>query len=229
MRLIVRGEQMDVMRGVSEANFERRVAAHLRQSYPASVVRLPDGGEFTISELLEETLDRLVRASIAKARAYEMRQESSISAFVALMFDVAPNFDEHRLCTVLLGDEEKPPDDRIDEILTVLTEKNYESIRKDYDPQAWKEAEELEAANASEAPAAEKANAATANPMMQTTPGKTVSGKTLSGKTLRGKTLSGKTLSNTVARRSQTIKVQPEIPDSDPEIYQNTVKVDRND
>ena len=229
MRLTVRGEQMEVMQGVSEANFERRISTHLRQSYPASVVKLPDGGEFPVAELLEETLDRLVRASIGKARAYEMKQESSISAFAALMFDVAPNFDEHRLCTVLLGDEEKPPDARIDDILTVLTEKNYESIRKDYNPRAWTAAEELAARTASQEAVAEKANAATADPMMQTTPGRTISGKTLSGKTLPGKTLSGKTLSNTSSRRSQTIQVQPEIPDSDPGFTQNTIKPDRKE
>jgi len=223
MRLTVRSEQMEVMRGVSEANFERRLGAHLRQSYPESVVKLPDGGEFQVSELLEDTLDRLVRASIGKARAYEMTQESSISVFAALMFDVAPNFDQHRLCNVLLGDDEKPPNARVDDILTVLTEKNFESIRKDYDPQAWTAAEEMAAEKASQEPA-EKAQAATADPMMQTTPGRTISGKTLSGKTL-----SGKTLANTNARRSQTIQVQPEIPDSDPGFTQNTVKVDRKE
>jgi len=48
----------------------------------------------------------------------------------------------------------------------------------------------------------------------------------LSGKTLRGKTLSGKTLSRTMARRSQTIRVQPEAPDTNMDFDQKTMRVD---
>jgi len=46
-----------------------------------------------------------------------------------------------RLCQVLLNDEEVEPDRRLDEMLDVLTEKNWESIRADYDPTAWEFAE----------------------------------------------------------------------------------------
>jgi hypothetical protein len=63
----------------------------------------------------------------------------------------------------------------------------------------------------------------------KTLSGKTMSGKTLSGKTLRGKTLSGKTMSRTIAPKSQTIKVQPEVPERDAEFDQNTVKIDRKE
>jgi hypothetical protein len=225
MRLTVRKEQMDVMQAVADANFERRIAAHLRESYPTSIVRLPhDGGEFAVSDLGQDSLDRLVRAGVAKARHYEMHLQSSIAAFVTLMFDVAPNFDDHRLCEVLLGDEEKIPDERIDDVLTVLTDKNWDSIRNDYDAQAWLVAEQ-EPAKSSE----ETAMAATADSPSPVVPDKTLPGKTLSGKTLKGKTLTGKTLSRTMARRSQTIKVQPEVPERNTDFDQKTMKVDRND
>jgi hypothetical protein len=102
--------------------------------------------------------------------------------------------------------------------LAVLSEKNYEAIRKDYDPAAWIVAEGETAAAGSAAPGAEKADAATADPMMRTT-----SGKKITGKTLAGKTMSGKTISNTVSRKSQTIKVQPEMPAEDKGFDQNTI------
>src|SRR5947209_833896 len=106
MSLNIRREQMDVMNAVAEADFERRLSEHLRQNYADSVVRLPDGGEFTVSTLVAETFDTLVRAGMARARAHELTFESSIATFVALMFHVCPNFDEHRLCQVLLADEQ---------------------------------------------------------------------------------------------------------------------------
>ena len=221
MRLTVRREQMEVMGGVAQANFERRIADHLRQSYSTSIVKPADGGEFTVNELAEDKLNGLVHAGVSKARSYELTHESSIATFVTLMFDVAPNFDRHRLCAVLLGDEEKIPDQRVDEVLSVLTEKNFEAIRKDYDPEGWNVPEYQPK---SEEPIPEKANAATADPMMRTTPG-----KTLSPKTLRGKTLSGKTYSSTQSRKSQTLKIQPEVPDSSDAFDQNTVKIDRKD
>lgn len=218
MRLTVRREQMDVMSAVAEANFERRLAAHIRQSYPASMVKPPDGGEFSVSQLTEDALTGLVRAGIAKSRKYEMSHESSIAAFVALMFDVAPNFDRFRLCAVLLDDEEKQADLRIEDILAVLSEKNYEAIRNDYDPAAWIVAEDEAAADKSKAAGAQKSGAATVDPMMRTT-----SGKKISSKTLAGKTMSGKTMSNTVSRKSQTIKVQPEKSGENKGIDQNTI------
>jgi hypothetical protein len=206
---------MDVMQAVAEANFERQLARHLRESYADSVVKLPDGGEFPISDLLEDTLGNLIRVGISRAGLYEMTLQSSISSFVALMFAVAPNFDEHRLCGVLLGDEEKAPDARIEDVLTVLTEKNWEAIRNDYDPTAWVEIveEPKETAPDAEQPnEKEKANAAAADPM---------------AKTISGKTMSGKTMSRTISRKSQTVKIQPEMIKDQPGFDEKTIKIDR--
>jgi hypothetical protein len=97
--------------------------------------------------LPEETLHDLIRAGITRARSYGLTFESSISAFTAVMFEIAPNFDTHRLCQVLLNDEEIEPNNRLDELLDVLTEKNWESIRADYDPNAWKPEKAADDAN----------------------------------------------------------------------------------
>ena len=137
MRLKIRSEQRAVIEEVARENFVRRLAAHLRAVYADAAVTLPDGTETTVGGLDDATLDRLVRAGIARAGSHEIRLQSSVAAFVAVMFEVAPSFDAHRLSQVLLGDEEVAPDARLDELLKVLTEKNWESIRADYDPQAW--------------------------------------------------------------------------------------------
>ncbi len=137
MRLSVRPEQKLVVETVAQENFVRRIVAHLLAEYPKALVTLPTDEKFTVDELPEEKLDDLVRTGIARARGHGLTFESSISAFTAVMFEIAPNFDEHRLSQVLLNDENIEPNARLDELLDVLTEKNWESIREDYDPQAW--------------------------------------------------------------------------------------------
>ncbi len=142
MRLSIRAEQMSVIESVAQENFVRRIAAHLLADYSQCVVTLPDQSKTAVGDMPEETLHSLVRTGIARARGRGLSLESSTAAFVAVMFEVSPNFDNHRLCEVLLTDEEVEPDRRLDEVFNVLTEKNWESVRESYDPQAWQAAEE---------------------------------------------------------------------------------------
>lgn len=150
MRLSIRAEQMVVIEAVAQENFVQRTVVHLLEEYPKAVVRLPDDEKFTVEELPEETLEELVRVGIERARSHNLTFESAIAAFTAVMFEVSPNFDGHRLCQVLLNDEDVEPNNRLDELLNVLTEKNWESIKEDYDPKAWKPEKETEAEEANE-------------------------------------------------------------------------------
>lgn len=147
MRLSIRAEQMTVIEAVAQENFVRRIAAHLLAEYPKAVVSLPDDEKSTVDELPEETLHDLIRVGIERARGHELTFESAIAAFVAVMFEVAPNFDTHRLSQVLLNDEEIEPNARLDELLNVLNEKNWEAIREDYDPKAWNAEQETDNAD----------------------------------------------------------------------------------
>ena len=136
MRLLIRPEQMTTIQEAAEEKFVRRIAAHLLKQYSNSMVTLPDS-KSTVAELPKETLNTLVRNSIEYARSYGLNQESSVAAFSALRFEVAPNFDKHNLSRVVLGDETFDPNARIDQLLEILTEKNWETIQKTYDPEAW--------------------------------------------------------------------------------------------
>lgn len=134
--MMIRSEQMEALEAAAEENFLRRVAAHLLEQYAKTVVHLPDE-ESVVEELPEEILHSLVRRSIERARSYGLSFESSIAAFSAVMFEVSPNFDKHQLSQLLLNDENTDPNVRLDELLEVLTEKNWEFIRRDYDAAAW--------------------------------------------------------------------------------------------
>ena len=94
--LVIRPEQMEAFKPVAEAAFARRVAERLQQENPETIVRLPDA-TLAISEVPNEVLIELVRAAMRRADQYGLNLESTIGAFVYLMFVTAPNFDEHPL------------------------------------------------------------------------------------------------------------------------------------
>ncbi len=155
--MLIRAEQMSVFERAAEDNFVRRIAAHLLENYVPAIVRLPDVEPATVGELPPEKLHSLVEVSVERARRYGLTYESSIAAFSALMFEVAPNFDSHRLIKMLLNDENIEPEARLNELLKVLNEKNWEAIRGEYDIDAWQsKAKSEENADSVEKPAGAK-------------------------------------------------------------------------
>lgn len=148
--MIIRSAQMEVFESTAEDDFVRRLGEHLLEDYAETPVRLPEQEEATtVEKLPEDVLHRLIRSGIARARKYGLTFESSISAYTAVMFEAAPNFDRHNMSQLCLRDEEVDPNERLDEILKLLNETNWEKIRADYDPDAWEmpeagEEEEME-------------------------------------------------------------------------------------
>ena len=134
--LKIRREQFEVFQPVAEAAFVRRVAEHLRASHADAVVQLPNE-VILVKQIADERLRRLAKDAIARARGYGMDWESTVTAFVVLMFVAAPNFDKHPLIQRILKDERVPANSRIDQLWERTTEENWEAVRKNYDPAAW--------------------------------------------------------------------------------------------
>ncbi|MDQ3684472.1 MAG: hypothetical protein M3430_02560 [Acidobacteriota bacterium] len=124
--LKIRPEQIEVFQPQAEVAFIERLMAHLRQEHASVVGRLPD-----------DVLKDMVESGLTRARQYGLTWESNLTAFVALMFEVAPNFDEHPLIQRILTDENVPPDDRIDVLIERTTEQNWEAAKEGYDADAW--------------------------------------------------------------------------------------------
>ncbi len=128
---------MLVFQQVAEVAFNRRLAEHLQQKYASFGVELPMDVT-TIGNLPFATLLEMVRQGIARARAYGMAFESSFAAFLAIMIEFAPNFDEHPQVQQILKDESLPPDARLDRVLDeAILEQQREEIKQNYDSGAW--------------------------------------------------------------------------------------------
>lgn len=122
----IRAEQLEAFRPRADELLAARVVEHLRENHPEEVGRLPD-----------DVLAEMVSNGLARARRYGLTLESSLTAFVVLMFVVAPNFDEHPLIRHVLTDESEPPDRRVDALAERISEANWEEAERRYDPGAW--------------------------------------------------------------------------------------------
>jgi hypothetical protein len=134
--LNIRSEQLEVFNPTAERAFQRRVVEYLRENHAGVAVQFPDGVT-TVVKIPEDKLSEIVRIGLERARNYGMTWESSLCAFVVLMFVAAPNFDEHPLIERVLKDESVEPDSRIDQLWERTSEQNWEAVKQKYDAKTW--------------------------------------------------------------------------------------------
>lgn len=76
-------------------------------------------------------LEKMVKIGIERAKSHELTRAQDIAAFVAVMFEVAPKFDEQEQIKMVLSDTTFSPDERFYQL--------FERVSED----AWLEAETL--------------------------------------------------------------------------------------
>lgn len=136
MSVKVRPEQMEVFQPVAEAAFARRLTEYLRRAHSGLSVRIPPGATL-IKRIPAAVLTRMVQNGIERGRAYGLSWESSLAAFVLIMFVAAPNFDQHPLIQRVLRDDDASPDGRIESLWSRISNENWRAVEAYYDPRAW--------------------------------------------------------------------------------------------
>lgn len=135
--LKIRPEQMDVFRAVADEAFVKRLAEHLRTKYATVGVLLPTG-VVTVGQIPDEMLRAMVRGGVARARGHGLSYESTLAAFLAIMIEAAPNFDEHPRVRQVLADESVPPNSRLDQLLDqAVLDESWAEIKQNYNAAAW--------------------------------------------------------------------------------------------
>ena len=156
--MIIRPEQMSAFEPAAEEHFVERLVETLKEDCAETVVQLPpeaqslktnaqeDGAQtakvplvaMAVADIPDEMMNEMVRGGIARARDYGLSREDSIAAFVAIMVEIAPNFDSHPLIQYALRDEKMPPDARIDYVVEHTTELTWEIAAQNYNIKSWK-------------------------------------------------------------------------------------------
>ncbi|HEY6334111.1 MAG TPA: hypothetical protein VI756_32650 [Blastocatellia bacterium] len=136
MSLKIRPEQLEAFQPVADAAFAARLAKYLRANHADAVVRISSGA-VAVARLPEATLTKIVRSGMSRARGYGLTSESSLAAFIVLMFLAAPNFDAHPLIQRVLQDKDSEPDNRINNLWARVSPQNWKAVYGYYDTGAW--------------------------------------------------------------------------------------------
>jgi hypothetical protein len=122
----LREDQIHALEDETGGRFIYRVVAHLRQHHAGA-----------LTDLSDETVAYRVRIGVVRAWRYGLTWQSSIAAFVALMFVIAPNFDEHPVLRRILNDRSVEPGARIDHLMNTATAEDWAEAAAAADSSAW--------------------------------------------------------------------------------------------
>lgn len=100
---------------------------HLR-NYHAKVVQHVD----------RDLLHRRIAVSIIRGRGYGLQTISDLAGFAALMFELAPNFDEHPAFQKILSDREVMPELKLRRLSQAISEKDWREAMSRYDRGFWR-------------------------------------------------------------------------------------------
>lgn len=132
--LTIRKEQMNVFEDERERDFVDRVMQFLKERHTA-----------VVEDLSDDVLRQRVQVALERGRNHGLTWESSLVGFVALMFEVAPNFDQHPAFKRALSMPIEDENERIRAIYKSVSDAQWHEAQEYYDPSAWSRNKQPEA------------------------------------------------------------------------------------
>ncbi|HVK62268.1 MAG TPA: DUF4123 domain-containing protein [Bdellovibrionales bacterium] len=83
------------------------------------------------------TLEARIQVSISRARGYGLGTISDLAGFAALMFELAPNFDEHPSFRRILEDPSLPSEVKMRKLSQVISDRDWNEAISLYDRSYW--------------------------------------------------------------------------------------------
>jgi hypothetical protein len=124
--LVIRPEQMRAFERADEDRFCRQAADYLRSEHSAVVGELP-----------QAELRRRVDLAFERARRFHFTQRASVLGYIALMFTVAPEFDNHPTIYEILNQDWIPPDARLAYLAEAISPEEWDEARAAGRPGFW--------------------------------------------------------------------------------------------
>ena len=90
-----------------------------------------------VSDYEDKKLEEMVKIGIDRARSYDLERGEDIAAFVALMFEIAPNFDEQEEIKTILADTNYAPSERINQLWKRASDEAWEEAEQSYKADVW--------------------------------------------------------------------------------------------
>lgn len=124
--LNLREQQLRLCGEAIDRDLVKVIYWHMRNHHAKSV-------QFLEREVLEER----IFLSIEKARRYHLGTVSDLAGFTALMFELAPNFDEHPSFKQVLEDPAVPPEVKMRRLSQSITDREWKEASRLYDRNFW--------------------------------------------------------------------------------------------
>jgi hypothetical protein len=124
--VIIRREQLEQF----IARDDNELTGVVRQA-----VRAANGSRVEIYE--DQQLDSMVKIGIERARSRGLRFAEDIAAFVAVMFEVAPRFDEQKDINAMLVDDLLPLNLRLELLFVRTMDPAWAEAEKNYEDSFW--------------------------------------------------------------------------------------------
>jgi hypothetical protein len=124
--LNLREQQLRLCGEAIDRDLVKVIYWHMRNHHAKSV-------QFLEREILEER----IFLSIDKARRYHLGTVSDLAGFTALMFELAPNFDDHPSFRQILEDPAVPPEVKMRRLSQSITDREWKEAAKSYDRLYW--------------------------------------------------------------------------------------------
>ena len=109
----------------ADRNFVHTLCGHLRAHHARVVPRS------------DRLLELQVRAAVARARRRGLTLQPKIAIYVSLMFEIAPDFDDHDEIARVLYRTGSTPDIQIDYLPALIREPDWASAKAGGGPRAW--------------------------------------------------------------------------------------------
>ena len=125
--LVIRQEQLDALIKGTDEEWIEFLVGHVKEEFPEKT-----------EERHDESLREMVKGGIRRAESHGFKIAEDQSAFVSIMFEIAPNFDEQPEIKTVLDDENFTPEARLERLWSPLvTEEAWEEAEKNHSEDAW--------------------------------------------------------------------------------------------
>lgn len=119
--------QLDLCTKAIERDLIKVIYWHLRNHH-AKVVQ----------HLERDQLEHRVQVTVERGRRYGFQTISDLAGYSALMFELAPNFDEHPSFQRILADRETLPELKLRRLSQQISEKDWREALSQYDKLFWR-------------------------------------------------------------------------------------------
>jgi hypothetical protein len=124
--LTLRDTQLSACAEAIDRDLVKIIYWHLRNYHARSVQHLG-----------KHLLERRIQFSVLRARQYQLTSVSDLAGYTALMFELAPNFDEHPSFRKVLIDPGLAPDAKMKRLSQVITDREWDEALQRYDRNFW--------------------------------------------------------------------------------------------